>query len=179
MTLRLWDQGVVYYPTISGKTRILVTKIFCCNQSFTSKLPYTQKVSILSLQIVPSVQSRLIVLELAFLHFNFKTHMYINDHVLKYVYHVEFYITRYSILLYGFCCLSLSVANLGNRAVYYIRQSWLIETHSPPASSNGARPNGESKYRVGPELYFCFIRSIHFNLYILWVSFSFLTILNI
>ena len=35
----------------------------------------------------------LIVLELAFLHFNFKTHMYINDHVLKNVYHVEFYIS--------------------------------------------------------------------------------------
>ena len=79
----------------------------------------------------------------------------------------------------GFCGLSLFVANLGNRAVYYIRQPWLIETNSPPASSSGARPNGESKYRVGSELYFCFIRSIHFNLYILWVSFSFLTIPNL
>ena len=46
--------------------------------------------------------------------------------------------------LFGFCGLSLYVANLGNRAVYYIRQSWLIETNSPPASSSGARPNGES-----------------------------------
>ena len=42
----------------------------------------------------------LIVLELAFLHFNFKTHMYINDHVLKYVYHVEFYISYRATGLY-------------------------------------------------------------------------------
>ena len=35
----------------------------------------------------------LIVLELAFLHFNFKTHIYINAHVLKYAYHVKFYIS--------------------------------------------------------------------------------------
>ena len=43
----------------------------------------------------------LIVLELAFLHFNFKTDMYINDQVLKYVYdyHVEFYITQHGIYI--------------------------------------------------------------------------------
>ena len=77
--------------------------------------------------------------------------------------------------MHGFCGLSLSVANLGNRTDYNIRQSWLIEAKSPPAPSSGAPPSGSIKTGLGPSCTFIYINfDFHFNSYFMDYHFYFL-----
>ena len=75
----------------------------------------------------------------------------------------------------GFCGLSLYVANLGNRAVYNIRQSWLIETNSISRRD----PTGSIKTGLEPSCTFTYITSVfHFNSYFMDYHYYSLFLLN-